>query len=176
MAIGLLQQTLYNASMQVTIGVLTVLGACGVNEREDLINNAAVRALGEAGYTSIVTRTVTDEFTTLKNAIVEFCDTCDIVFTVGGVGFAECDITPEVTATVIERQANGIADLIRSDMHRHMETSHMNRGIAGIRGRSLIINLPGTAETVKEGIQTVSLLMRPMISALQGQTRIAHAG
>ena len=108
-------------------------------------------------------------------AIIEMCDACDIVFTVGGVGFAECDITPEVTATVIDRQANGIADLIRSDMHRHMETSHMNRGIAGIRGRTLIINLPGTAETVKEGIQTVSLLMRPMISALQGQAPIAHA-
>jgi len=162
--------------MQVTIGVLTVLGACAANEREDLINNAAVRALGEAGYTSIVTRTVTDDFNELKSAIIEMCETCDIVFTAGGVGFGICDITPEVTATVIERQANGIADLIRSEMHRHMETSHLNRGLAGIRGRSVIINLPGTAETVKSGIQTVSLLMRPMISALKGEARIAHAG
>jgi len=159
-----------------TIGVLTVMGACGINEREDLINNAAVKALGDAGYPSIVTRTVSDEFNTLKNALIEMCETCDIVLTAGGVGFAECDITPEVTAQVIERQAFGIADLIRSDMHRHSETSHMNRGIAGIRGRTLIINLPGTAETVKEGIQTVSLLLRPMINALRGEGRIAHAG
>ena len=161
--------------MQATIGVLTVLGACGTNESEELINNAAVRALGEAGYVSIVTRTVNDDFAQLKNAIIEMCQTCDIVFTAGGVGFAACDITPEVTASVIERQANGIADLIRSDMHRHMETSHMNRGIAGIRGTSMIINLPGTAETVKDGIRTVSLLMRPMITALKGEDRIAHA-
>ncbi len=162
--------------MQATIGVLTVLGACGINEREDLINNAAVKALSQAGYTSIVTRTVNDDFNELKSAIIEMCETCDVVFTAGGVGFMECDITPEVTAGVIEKQAFGIADLIRDDMHRHSETSHMNRGIAGIRGHTLIVNLPGTAETVKEGIQTVSLLLRPMISALRGEVRAAHAG
>lgn len=159
--------------MQATIGVLTVLGACEANEREDLINNAAVRALGQAGYTSIITRTVADDFDDLRAALIEMCDSCEVIFTSGGDGFAECDITPEVTAAVIDRQASGIAELIRSDMHKHSETSHLHRGICGIRKHTIIINLPGTAELVREGIQTVSLLLRPMISALHGERRAA---
>jgi molybdopterin adenylyltransferase len=162
--------------MKASVGILTVSGACLRGESEELINNAAVRALSHAGYDSITTMIVRDDFTLLKSALIELCESCDIVFTAGGTGFAPTDFVPEATSAILERQANGLAELIRLDAHKHSETSHLNRGVAGIRGKTVVINLPGSTDAVKAGIETVALLLRPMLSSLRGETELEHAG
>ncbi|HEY3780845.1 MAG TPA: molybdopterin-binding protein [Fimbriimonadaceae bacterium] len=154
--------------MRITIGVLAVSGNLDPSESEEIVTNAAIRALSHVGYERVVTKTTPDEPQKQKQELIDLCKTCDIVFTAGGTGFDERDVTPEITAEIVDRRADSLAELIRMNLHKRSETSHLNRGIAGIRGQTIVINLPSTAETVKEAIEAVGLLIRPMMSSLRG--------
>jgi molybdenum cofactor synthesis domain-containing protein len=151
------------------IGVL-IVGAHHVHdESEELIGNAAIRALNHAGYTDVITRSSSAQREAFKTALCDICSTCDLVFTAGSTGFAPEDIVPEVTAEAIDRLAPGVSEVLRSELHKHSEVSSLHRGIAGIRGRTVIINLPSSPETVKQCIEVLSLLIRPMLMATKGQ-------
>lgn len=149
--------------MRISIGLLTVGGEHD-GDSDEVVTNAAVRALGQAGYQSVTTQTVAADPKKLQDALLELCESCEVILTAGGSGFAPNDIMPEVTAGLVERLAPGLIEHIRYEIGKHTETSYLHRGIAGIRGRTVIINLPSNAEMVKNSIETVSLLLRPMMS------------
>jgi len=139
------------------IGIITVSDAAHAGAREDR-SGAAIREYVErAGCSVIGHRIVPDEADLIENALREMTDDldADVVFTTGGTGLAPRDVTPEATLRVIEREAPGIAEAIRLESLKKTRRAMLSRGVAGTRGRSLIINLPGSARAVVESLHAV---------------------
>jgi molybdenum cofactor synthesis domain-containing protein len=159
--------------MRISIGVLTVRGE-REGDTDEVVTSAALRALAQAGYESITTQIVDPEAQKLQDALLELCESCEVVLTAGGCGFGTHDVLPEVTAALVDRVAPGLVEHIRYELGKHSETSYLHRGVAGIRGKTVIINLPSSAEMVKNSIETVSLLLRPMMSDVRDSEPVGH--
>lgn len=142
----------------ITVGILTVSDSAFRREREDL-SGAAIRTLvGQLPNTVVRTSTIVpDEQAQITSTLCEWSDTqcLNLILTTGGTGLAPRDITPEATRTVIEREAPGIAEALRAISLRYTQMAMLSRGIAGVRGRTLIINLPGSPKAVKECLEYV---------------------
>jgi molybdenum cofactor synthesis domain-containing protein len=102
--------------------------------------------------------------------LIALCEAgCDVVLTTGGTGFAPRDVTPEATVSVIDRNAPGIAELLRADGLRRVPTAALGRGIAGIRDSTLIVNLPGSPGAVRDGMRLLIPLLPHAVSLLRGE-------
>jgi len=131
------------------VGIITVSDKGSRGEREDL-SGPAIRELVKAeAYAYAI---VPDEKDIIAAKLKEFTDEkgCVLVFTTGGTGLSARDVTPEATRRVLERDIPGIAEIIRLESFRIKKTAALSRGVAGSRGKSLIINLPGSAGAVRE--------------------------
>jgi len=119
-------------------------------------------------------RTVPDEIPDIAAAIIEMTDYyhADLVLTTGGIGMAPRDVTPEATLKVVERLAPGLAEAIRGEAMRKTPEAALNRGLAGIRGRSLIINLPATPEGVHICLSAVLPLLPMALKAVTGNNEV----
>lgn len=115
---------------------------------------------------------VPDEKEEIEKALIYLCDDvkADIVLTTGGTGFAPRDITPEATKAVMEREAPGIAEAIRIKSLQITPKAMLSRAVSGIRGRSLIINLPGSPKAVKESLEFILPVLPHAIEVLSGNT------
>ena len=115
---------------------------------------------------------VPDEKEDISSAIIRFCDelNADVVFTTGGTGFAPRDVTPEATIAVLERNAPGIAEAIRMKSLEITPKAMLSRAVSGIRGKTLIINLPGSPKAVKESIEVVLPVLPHAVETLSGNT------
>jgi len=140
----------------VRIGIVTVSDRSFRGEREDL-SGPAIRQWAEGkGYTVAEETVVPDEYDAIVAVLGNLCDKkMSLVLTTGGTGFAPRDVTPEATLAVIERSAPGFAEVMR--MRSLAVTPHamLSRAVAGIRGTTLIINLPGSPKAVKENLQFI---------------------
>lgn len=97
-----------------------------------------------------------DEFKTITGTLIQWCDEgVDLILTSGGTGFGPRDITPEATRRVIEREAPGIAEALRAESLKITRHAMLSRAVAGIRGRTLIINMPGNPKAVRENLQVL---------------------
>lgn len=116
--------------------------------------------------------TVPDEKAEIEKALVYLCDVicADVVFTTGGTGFAPRDVTPEATKAVIEREAPGIAEGIRQKSMEITPKAMLSRAVSGIRGKSLIINLPGSPKAVRESLEFVLPVLSHAVEVLGGDT------
>ena len=116
---------------------------------------------------------VPDEKDEIEKALIYLCDDikADVVLTTGGTGFAPRDITPEATKAVIEREAPGIAEAIRVKSLQITPKAMLSRAVSGIRGRSLIINLPGSPKAVRESLEFVLPVLPHAIDVLSGDTQ-----
>ena len=94
----------------------------------------------------------------------------DLVLTTGGTGLAARDVTPEATRVVIEREAPGLAEVLRADGLRHTPRAVLSRGIAGTRANALIVNLPGSTAGVRDGLATLDPLVEHIAALLAGHT------
>ena len=130
--------------------VLTVSDGVHSGEREDASGDLLEGLLREDGF-DVVRRVVPDERETIAVAIAELSDDSLLVLTTGGTGFAPRDVTPEATASVIEREAPGIAEAIRSDALERTPHALLSRGLAGLRGATLVVNLPGSPGGCRDG-------------------------
>lgn len=115
---------------------------------------------------------VPDEKEEIEKALIYLCDDvkADVVLTTGGTGFAPRDITPEATKAVIEREAPGIAEAIRIKSLQITPKAMLSRAVSGIRGKSLIINLPGSPKAVKESLEFVLPVLPHAVEVLSGNT------
>ena len=153
----------------ITVGILTISDSAFRQEREDL-SGAAIRTLvaqlPEA--TVRMSTIVPDEQEQIASTLREWSDTqhLNLVLTTGGTGLAPRDITPEATRTVIEREAPGIAEALRAISLQYTRTAMLSRGLAGVRGRTLIINLPGSPKAVKECLEYVLPVLPHAINLL----------
>lgn len=153
---------------------MTISDRCAAGTGEDVSGQVLEEALRAAGYEVVRRAVVPDERALIAEWLREACDVCDLVLTTGGTGFAPRDVTPEATLDVLERQAPGIAELLRLEGLKRTPFAALSRGVAGIRGRTLIINLPGSPRAVREGLE-VLLPLLPHAIALFLEQPTSHA-
>ena len=153
------------------ISVLTVSDRCSRGETEDRSGPLFAQILGEEAQV-VSYRVVPDERARIEEALIEMCDglNSDVVFTTGGTGFAPRDVTPEATRAVIEKEAPGIAEAIRAESMKITPRAMLSRAVSGIRGRSLIINLPGSPKAVAESLAVVIPVLPHVLETLSGRT------
>ena len=131
-------------------GVLTVSDRVSRGEAEDGSGDTLEELLREDGY-DVTRRLVPDEPDRIADAIRELADEAALVLTTGGTGLAARDVTPEATRSVLEREAPGIPEALRRDSLAKTPHGLLSRGVAGVAGRALVINLPGSTGGCRDG-------------------------
>ena len=153
----------------VRIGIVTVSDRSSRGEREDR-SGPAIREWAEVkGYTVAEETIVPDEYDAIVAVLGDLCDKkMSLVLTTGGTGFAPRDVTPEATRAVIERLAPGFAEVMRMRSLEVTPHAMLSRAVAGIRGGTLIINLPGSPKAVKENLQFIEAAIPHALELLEG--------
>lgn len=159
-----------------TFAVLTVSDRCSAGITEDRSGPLITSLLADTAETAAY-RCVPDEEDAIRAALIDFCDRLkvDFVFTTGGTGFAPRDVTPEATLAVIQKQAPGIAEAIRAESLRVTPRAMLSRAVAGIRGQTLIVNLPGSPKAVRESLEVVRPILAHAKETLSGVTQSCGA-
>ena len=157
--------------MRIRAAVITVSDKGYAGEREDLSGPALAEALREMGADVQGPIIVPDEPEMISAAMVRFADLdkVDLIMTTGGTGAAPRDQTPEATRMVIDREMPGLAEVLRFRGYLKTPRAVLTRGIAGLRGRCLIINLPGSTRAVREGMETLSEILPHAVQMAQGE-------
>ena len=153
-------------------GIITVSDRCFKGECEDKSGPAIAECLKELSEKNEYLL-VPDEKTLIMGAITELADNrkADVIFTTGGTGFAPRDITPEATKEVIEKEVPGISEAIRVKSLEITDRAMLSRAISGIRGKTLIINLPGSPKAVRESIGVVLPILEHAVETISGNTQ-----
>jgi molybdenum cofactor synthesis domain-containing protein len=154
----------------IKVAILTVSDSCARGEREDLSGPAIRDVMSAGGFEICDERIVLDDRDAIARALVRFCDerACDLVFTTGGTGLGPRDVTPEATASVCERLVPGFGELMRAEGRKKTPNAMLSRGVAGLRGRTLIINLPGSPRAVRESLEAIGGILPHAIEMMRG--------
>jgi molybdopterin adenylyltransferase len=150
--------------------VLTVSDSCSRGEKKDLSGPAVAKALGRRNFQVVVRSVVADERTAIQEKLIEFCRSARLVVTTGGTGLAPRDVTPEATSAVCERLVEGIAEQMRSHGVRKTRFAVLSRAVCGVRGTSLILNLPGSPAGAVESLEAVIDLLPHALELIAGKT------
>jgi molybdopterin adenylyltransferase len=164
--------------MTISLGILTVSDRSFSGERADSSGPALARAAEQHGWRIARTAIIADERLKISSTLVDWCDgteNLDLILTTGGTGFSPRDITPEATFAVIERSAPGMAEAMRLASLKITPHAMLSRGIAGIRGATLIINLPGSPKAAQENFEVVAPVLTHAVELLKNNPN-AEAG
>ena len=157
--------------MAIRVGILTVSDRCSRGEAQDA-SGPVIRQLVTERLAGQVVREgcVPDERKQITETLVAWCDSgeLDLILTTGGTGFSPRDITPEATRAVIEREAPGLAEAMRYEGAKSTPHALLSRALAGIRGRTLVVNLPGSPKAVREGLEVILPALPHGIEILSG--------
>ncbi len=152
-------------------GVLTLSDAGSRGERVDTSGPAIYRWLTEFGVEIAQTAILADDPEAIEAALREWVAAgLDLILTTGGTGLGPRDHTPEATRRVIEREAPGIAELMRAAGLAHTPMAALSRGVAGIAGGTLIINLPGSEKAVRENLEALGPILEHALTLIGGRT------
>jgi len=150
------------------VAILVVSDRATSGERPDATGPRLHEFLAGQPVEIVEIRVVPDELPQIAEAIARCCERADVVLTAGGTGLSSRDVTPEATASVIERQVPGIAEAMRAAGLRSTPYAMLSRGIAGLRGRSLIINLPGSPQGAVESLSAVWRAVPHAVATITG--------
>lgn len=130
------------------VAVLTCAGVSADDVSDDVSGRALIEACEERGWLVVAYHVCQGDMESISTSLLEMTDLegADVVFTVGGVGLAPCDIAPEATTRIMERPLPGLADIVRRSAADSDAAIAFQRGVAGIRGRSIVVNLPADPE------------------------------
>lgn len=154
--------------MRVAILTVSDLGAQG--RRADTSGDAIRDWAAARGYEVVVRSIVPDEADRIAGKLVRWADSgeVDVILTTGGTGLAARDVTPEATAAALEREAPGIAEALRARAARGFPRAWLSRGRAGVRGRTLIVNLPGSPGGVRDGLAVLDDILEHAVELVSG--------
>jgi len=151
----------------VRTAVLTVSDGVAAGEREDRSGDLLAELLEGDGY-EVERRVVADDREAITAAIVVLTDVARLVLTTGGTGLGPRDVTPEATAEALDRPVPGIAEVIRADAAAKTPHGLLSRGLAGVRGTTLVVNLPGSTGGCRDGYAVIRPALEHALSLLAG--------
>ncbi|MFN8413002.1 MAG: MogA/MoaB family molybdenum cofactor biosynthesis protein [Anaerolineales bacterium] len=143
--------------MTIRFGLLTLSDRSSRGERADASGPALALLIQAQGWEVTKQQILPDEETAIRDTLKAWADSTefDIILTTGGTGFALRDVTPEATRAVLHREAPGLTEAMRADSLKKTPHAMLSRAVAGIRGRTLIVNLPGSPKGAVENLQTI---------------------
>ena len=151
--------------------VITVSDSCARGEREDLSGSAVAELLRDRGFFIAGTQTVADEAPAIQHAILRWVGRVRLIVTTGGTGVAPRDVTPEATRAVCDRILEGIAERMRLEGSKKTPFAALSRGICGVRGTTLVLNLPGSPSGAVDSLASVIDLLPHALQVLAGDAR-----
>lgn len=154
-------------------GIITVSDKGSQGLREDLSGPAIAQALAGAAISIEKTLIIPDEVDQISEAIIQFADIekLDLILTTGGTGVSPRDLTPDATLKVLDKEIPGMAEAMRIASSKITPHAMISRAVAGIRGRSLIINLPGSPKGATENLTAVLPALKHAIEKIKGDDR-----
>jgi len=159
------------------VGILTVSDRSSRGERPDISGPALEAVVVEQGWQVVQIAIVPDELAVLQETLVGWCDShsMDVLLTTGGTGFNHRDVTPEATLAVVERSAPGLAETMRAASLQVTPHAMLSRATAGIRGSTLIVNLPGSPRGSVENLNVILPVLPHAVQLLREDPQ-AEAG
>jgi len=144
-------------SPEISVGILTVSDRSARGERADESGPLLRQMAQRRGWTVEREGVVPDDSSSIQATLMDWADQArlDLILTTGGTGFAPRDVTPEATRAVIEREAPGLAEAMRAASLAKTPHAMLSRAVCGIRGRTLVINLPGSPRAARENLETI---------------------
>jgi molybdopterin adenylyltransferase len=157
--------------MSLRVAVLTVSDAGHRGERPDTSGDAIAAWAAERGYTLAERALVPDETVRIAGRLSTWADAdvADLILTTGGTGLTERDVTPEATRAVLDKEAPGIAEALRMEVYARFPKAVLSRGLAGVRARTLIVNLPGSTSGVRDGLAVLNDLVEHAVDLVRGE-------
>ena len=154
-----------------TVGILTISDRGWRGEREDRSGEAIKQLLAALDTQLVRYEIVPDEKEIISQKLIQWSDNegIDLIITTGGTGLSPRDVTPEATSAVVERVVPGFAEAMRAESLKKTPMAVLSRGVAGIRGSSLIINLPGSPKAVRECLEVILPALPHAIEVLKGE-------
>jgi molybdopterin adenylyltransferase len=155
----------------IRVAILTVSDLCSRGEREDISGQTIKEMLPGDRFEVCGYRVAADDEQDIKRQLMHFADEmrADMVLTTGGTGLGPRDVTPEATAAVCEKMVPGIAEVMRAEGLKKTKNAMLSRGIAGVRGKTLVINLPGSPKGVRESLEAILDVLPHAIDMLLGK-------
>ncbi len=151
--------------------VLTVSDSCARGEREDVSGPSVADFLRTRGFAIVGTQIVPDEDSAIQQALLRWMGHALLVVTTGGTGVAPRDVTPEATRAVCDRMLEGIAERMRLEGSKKTPFAALSRGVCGVRGSSLVLNLPGSPSGALDSLASVIDLVPHALQLLAGNTK-----
>ena len=153
------------------VAILTISDAGHRGERQDTSGDAIAAWVAERGWTVIARTLVPDETGAIAAALLGWADAdaADLILTTGGTGLTPRDVTPEGTRAVLDKEAPGIAEALRMSVYPRFPRAALSRGLAGVRGRTLIVNLPGSIGAVKDGVSVLEPIVAHAVDLVRGE-------
>jgi molybdopterin adenylyltransferase len=156
---------------ELTAAVVTVSDSSSRGERADLGGPAVAAALEKKNFKVVTREIVPDDESAIREALLRLSTQVRFVVTTGGTGIAKRDVTPEATRAVCDRLLEGIAERMRAEGTKSTKFAALSRAVCGVRGDSLILNLPGKPSGAVESLESVIDLVPHVVQLLSGDTR-----
>ena len=155
--------------MMIRFGILTLSDRASRGERADASGPALADLIHAQSWSVVEQAILPDEESAIRAALTAWADSgrFDIILTTGGTGFAPRDVTPEATRAIIQRDAPGLAEVMRAESLKKTPHAMLSRAIAGIRGRTLVINLPGSPKGATENLETILPVLSHAVQLLK---------
>lgn len=161
--------------MPIRVAILTISDAGSRGERSDTSGDAIAAWAVSQGHTLRARTLVPDETARIATTLAGWADgdEADLILTTGGTGLSPRDVTPEATRAILDKEAPGIAEALRVLVYPRFPRAALSRGTAGVRGRCLIVNLPGSTGGVRDGLDTLDAFVAHAVDLVRGE-RTAH--